>query len=66
MIPVEGHKGLFRDEQSNAIINCDDYEYEQYRRLQSSALKEKQEIESLKKDVEEIKLLLLKFLEKNS
>ncbi len=28
MIPVEGHKGLYRDGKSNAIVNCNDYEYQ--------------------------------------
>ncbi len=30
MIPVKGHPNLYRDEQSGAIINCDNYSYNQY------------------------------------
>ena len=30
MIPVEGHKNLFRDEKTNAIINTDKIGYENY------------------------------------
>ena len=33
MIPVEGHKNLFRDETSGAIINHDSLGYSQYKRL---------------------------------
>lgn len=64
MIPVEGHKGLYRDEKSNAIINCNDYEYQEYLKAKSSSLKEKTEIEMIKKELDEIKLLLIK-LSKN-
>jgi len=48
MIPVEGHKGLYRDEKSNAIVNCNDYEYQEYLRVKNSSLEEKNEIENLK------------------
>ena len=48
MIPVEGHKGLYRDEKSNAIVNCNDYEYQEYLRVKNSTLDEKGEIENLK------------------
>ena len=30
MIPVEGHKNLFRDEKTNAIVNTDNIAYENY------------------------------------
>ena len=30
MIPVEGHKSLFRDQDTNAILNTDDIAYENY------------------------------------
>lgn len=66
MIPVEGHKGLYRDEKSNAIINCNDYEYNEYLRAKNASLSEKNEIDSLKKELSEIKMLLSKFLENKS
>ncbi len=64
MIPVEGHKGLFRDEKSNAIINCNDYEYEEYLKLKRSKLNEKSEIEQLKNDISEIKDALAIIIQK--
>jgi hypothetical protein len=66
MIPVEGHKGLYRDEKSNAIVNCNDYEYQEYLRAKNSTLDEKGEIENLKTELTEIKSLLAKLLENKS
>ena len=58
MIPVEGHKNLFRDETTGAIINCDNNGYSQYLRMQSQKQKEREEIEKIKDDISEIKSLL--------
>ena len=66
MIPVEGHKGLYRDEKSNAIVKCNDYEYQEYLRVKNSTFDEKCEIENLKTELTEIKLLLAKLLENKS
>ena len=66
MRPVEGHKGLYRDEKSNAIVNCNDYEYQEYLRVKNSTLDEKSEIENLKTELTEIKSLLAKLLENKS
>ena len=35
MIRVEGHKNLFRDEKSGAIINYDSNGYAQYKKMKS-------------------------------
>ena len=63
MIPVEGHKGLYRDENNNAIVNCNDYQYQEYIKLKTESLSEKQEIENLKNELSEIKTLLRKLTE---
>jgi hypothetical protein len=63
MIPVEGHKGLYRDENTNAIVNCNDYQYQEYIKLKTESLSEKQEIENLKNELSEIKNLLKKITE---
>lgn len=63
MIPVEGHKGLYRDEKSNAIINCNNNEYDEYLNLKNNILNEKNEIQELKKEIEEIKNLLSQFIQ---
>ncbi len=58
MIPVEGHPNLYRDEQSGAIINSDTIGYNQYKNLVNSKMAQRQEIEKMKNDIEEIKSLL--------
>jgi hypothetical protein len=64
-IPVEGHPNLYRDSETNAIINCDKSEYINYLNSISNKEKEKTEIETMKNEISEIKTLLHKLLEKN-
>lgn len=58
---VEGHKNLYRDE-SGAIVNTDTSEYNQYVRLRSEKKNQREEIEGLKKDIDEIKSLLMEII----
>jgi hypothetical protein len=64
MIPVKENKGLFRDEKTNSIINCDDLQYEEYMKIKQLKTKEKSELEELKSDINEIKSVLKILLEK--
>ena len=64
MIRVEGHKNLYRDENSGAIINTDSHGYSQYKKSRNIKLSQKEEIDSMKKDIEEIKNLLRLIVEK--
>ena len=64
MIRVEGHKNLYRDEKSGAIINTDSHGYSQYKKSRNIKLTQKDEIDSMKKDIEEIKNLLRMMVEK--
>ena len=64
MIRVEGHKNLYRDEKSGAIINTDSHGYSQYKKSRNIKLTQKEEIDSMKKDIEEIKDLLRLIAEK--
>ena len=64
MIPVEGHKNLYRDEKSGAIINTDSHGYSQYKKSRNIKLNQKEEIDSMKKDIEEIKNLIKLIVEK--
>tara|TARA_B100002019_G_scaffold285718_1_gene295107 strand:+ start:7208 stop:7411 length:204 start_codon:yes stop_codon:yes gene_type:complete len=66
MIPVEGHKNLFRDEDSGAIVNCDTYEYNQYIKMKNERRKQKDEISELKQDVQLIKNLLMELINDKS
>jgi hypothetical protein len=58
MIPVEGHKHLFRDERSGAIVNLDTVGYSQYIKMRDEKIKQKEEIDQMRKDIDEIKSLL--------
>jgi hypothetical protein len=66
---VEGHASLVRDTSSHAIICDNDDEYQAYRRRNDIAknhakivLEQKNQIESLKSEVEEIKQMLIQIL----
>ena len=58
MIPVEGHKNLFRDEKTGAIVNEDSIGYARHKSIKNKMMKERQELDSMKKDIDEIKSLL--------
>ena len=64
MIRVEGHKNLYRDENSGAIINTDSHGYSQYKKSRNIRLTQKEEIDGMKKDIEEIKNLLRMIVER--
>lgn len=65
MIRVDGHKNLYRDEISGAIVNTDTNAYDEYCRLREKRRKEKNEIDLLKTELSEIKTLLYRLIEKN-
>ncbi len=58
MIPVEGHKNLFRDERTGAIINCDTNSYKNYMSDKIRNSDRKTEMENMKKEIEELKFML--------
>ena len=58
MIQVEGHKNLFRDENTNAIINSDKAAYQDYlnsRRINSD---KQAELDAMKSEIENLKSML--------
>jgi len=58
MIPVKGHPNLYRDENSGAIINCDSNSYNQYVNSLNNREVQKNELNKIKQDIDEIKSLL--------
>ena len=64
MIPVEGHKDLYRDEKSGAVINTDTNGYTQYKKMKSAKMSQKEEIDKMKEDIEEIKYLIKQIVSK--
>ena len=61
LIPVEGNPHLFRDRNTGAIINTDSSGYDQYMKMKQRRQTEREELDTLKKDIEEIKSLLKEF-----
>jgi len=69
LIPVEGHANLARDPKTCAIINTNQTQYEKYiatrNKLRSDEEKLNntiEQVEEMKKDIDEIKDLLLKLV----
>ena len=58
MIPVEGHKSLFRDEETNAIVNTDTIAYDNYMNNKLNNSDKKAEMDEVKRELAELKSLL--------
>jgi hypothetical protein len=58
MLPVEGHKNLFRDENSNAIVNTDNAAYHDYMNTRRINSDKKAELDAMKDEIETLKSLL--------
>ena len=65
MIKVEGHPHLYRDPKTGAIINNDDQGYTQYINSLKSRKKQKDEIQKLRNELDEIKSLLKIYVDGN-
>ena len=61
---VEGHPGLIRDLESNAVINNDKSAYQNYIQMREQKLREKERLDNLENEVGEIKSLLQKLVDK--
>ena len=58
MIPVEGHKNLFRDEKTGAIINTDSAGYLNYLSDKRRNSDKQAEMDAMKEELETLKLML--------
>ena len=58
MIPVEGHKNLFRDEKTGAIINMNTVGYSNYLSDKRRNSDKQAEMDEMKKEIETLKSLL--------
>ena len=65
MIPIQGHKNLYRDEITGAVINKDDYGYAQYMKMKSKKAGQKEELDRMRNDIDEIKSLLKELVSKS-
>ncbi len=64
MIKVKGHLNLYRDEETGAIINRDVTSYNQYVNSLETKKLRREELDEMKKDIDEIKSLLREILNK--
>ena len=58
MIPVEGHKNLFRDEKTGAIINMDTSGYNNYMSDKRRNSDKQAELDTMKEEIETLKSML--------
>ena len=58
MIPVEGHKNLFRDEKTGAIINTDTAGYRNYMADKRRNSDKQAEMDAMKEEIETLKSML--------
>ena len=58
MIPVEGHKNLFRDEKTGAIINTDTSGYNNYMSDKRRNFDKQAELDEMKSEIETLKTML--------
>jgi len=63
LIKVEGHPDLARDLRTNAIVNINKEKAQQRRKARDAKLKEREELDQIKSDVNDIKAMLQKLLE---
>jgi len=54
-IKVKDSGSLYRDTESGAILNCSDGEYESYLKLKERKLQEVSDLETQKKDIDNLK-----------
>ena len=58
MIRVEGHKNLFRDENTNAIISKDEAGYQDYMNTRRINSDKQSELDAMKSEIETLKSML--------
>ena len=58
MIPVEGHKNLFRDEKTGAIVNMDTAGYSTYMSNKRRNSDKQAEMDAMKEEIETLKSML--------
>ena len=63
-VKVKDSNSLYRDEESGAILNCNDAAYNNYLKMKENKMKEVCEMDKLKDDVDELKDMMKLILSK--
>ena len=58
MLPVEGHKNLFRDQNTNAIINTDESAYNDYMNSRRINSDKQAELDAMRNEIDTLKSML--------
>ena len=66
MIKVKDYPSLYRDEKTGAIINRNNFEYQQRLKAIKSSNKHEVEFKKMREDIDELKNLLKILVEKNT
>ena len=63
MIPIKDNRSFYRDEKTNAVLNCNDVQYNEYIKMKNKKSLEEKELDKIKNDIEEIKSALKTLIE---
>ncbi len=63
-LEVEGHPGLVRDKNTGVVLNTNEQEVEAARARKKAWKQKQKELEELKNDVSELKVMMKQILEK--
>ena len=63
-VKVKDSNSLYRDEESGAILNCNDTAYNNYLKMKENKMREVSEMDKLKDDVDELKGMMKLILSK--
>mgnify|MGYP000588918285 FL=1 len=63
-LKVKDSGSLYRDEESGAILNCSNTQYDEYLKLKEQKMNEVSEMDKLKDDVDELKDMMKLILSK--
>ena len=63
-VKVKDSNSIYRDEDSGAILNCNDAAYDNYLKLKERKLEEAAQMDKLKDDVDELKDMMKLILSK--
>ena len=56
LVPVKGKDGWYRDPESNAVVNCNKTEYDDYMTAYNKRMAKERKFEALQTDVDAVKL----------
>ena len=62
-MPIKDNKGFYRDEKTNAVLNCNDIQYNEYMKAKNKKESTENDLNKMKSDIEDIKIALKTIIE---